>query len=344
MIKVPTILLSVVTLFAGPLASAEDVVLRSQPDASAPVLTRMVATEKVLLDAAPASENRDWNKLDLKIPFEGYVPAASLNKSLAVTPNTPVHYLPDASSATLTLVQDADVYEVKKVKDDWATIEIHKEITTYFQRAATSLEAPAASTTLIPAAPLPAVEPAPPMLNPAPAPETIPAPAPETTPPAFDPNLSVGITAPEHLPPENVVWNKATTVPGPAKRNPIPKAPAVSPGPLVEPITPPADNIMVSTANTQARETRKKTPAADQPHRLLTGTLVREIENRGAAYPLRLESADGRLIAYVDMSGIFISDLSAYLDQRVVLRGQIGKVKRGSHDLVIYVHQILPGN
>lgn len=342
MIKVPTILLSVVTLFAGPLASAEDVVLRSQPDTSAPVLTRMLATEKVLLDAAPASENSDWNKLDLKIPFEGYVPAASLNKSLAVIQNTPVHYLPDASSATLTLVQDADVYEVKKVKDDWATIEIHKEITTYFQAAATSLEAPAASTTLIPAAPITLDDPQPPMLTLDPA---EPMSDPETMPPAFDPNRSVGITAPEHLPPENVVWSKATEVPGPARRNPVPEASEESQAPIVEPATPPTANIMVSAGNTQAKENPKKAPRpADQPHRLLTGTLVREIDTRGASYPLRLKSADGRLIAYVDMSGIFISDLSAYLDQRVVLRGQIGKVKRGSHDLVIYVHQILSGN
>lgn len=344
MTKVPTILLSIVTLFAGPLASAEDVVLRTQPDADAPVLTRMVATEKVLLDAAPASGNSDWRTLDLKIPFEGYVLAASLNKSLAVIHNTPVHYLPDASSATLTLVGDGDVYEVKRVKGDWATVEIHKEITTYFQAAATPVEAPAATSTLIPAAPLPAVEPAPPVLDLAPA-EPVPAPEPIAT--AFDPNLSVGITAPEHLPPENVVWSKATTVPGPAKRNPVPapETPTESSAPIVEANTPPTDNIMVSTRDTQAKEAPKQTPpSADQPHRLLTGTLVREIETRGAAYPLRLKSADGRLIAYVDMSGIFISDLSAYIGQRVVLRGQIGKVRRGSHDLVIYVHQILPGN
>jgi hypothetical protein len=342
MIKVLTILLPALTLFTGPLLSAENIVLRTQPDASAPAITRMIATEKVLLEAAPASENSDWKKLDLKIPFEGYVPAASLTKSLAVIQNTPVHFLPDAASDTLTSVRDGDVYEVKRVKDDWATIEIHKEITTYFQVAATPEKASSATTTLIPAAPLPLVKPEPPVLTLSPA---EPMTAPETTSPAFDPNLSVGITAPDQLPPENVIWSKATTMPGPARRNPVPTTPVVSPAPPVEPIMPPASNIMVSTSNTQARETTKKAPpSADQPHRLLTGTLVREIETRGTTYPLRLKSPDGRLIAYVDMSGIFISDLSAYLDQRVVLRGQLSKVKPGSHDLIIYVHQILSGN
>lgn len=98
---------------------------------------------------------------------------------------------------------------------------------------------------------------------------------------------------------------------------------------------------MVGRNETQAREAEPVAqPEPEVPLRLLVGTLVRQIESVGPPYPIRLVSDEGRMIAYVDFSGIFIEDLSPYLNQRVYLRGQLAPVRQRSRDLVIFVRDI----
>ncbi|MFU8849140.1 MAG: hypothetical protein ACNA77_10560 [Opitutales bacterium] len=79
--KEPALLFAtLLLLLIAPLrASAEEIILRLRPEADAPVLNRITATEKVLLEAAPAGDKDAWRELELKLPFEGYVPAASLS-------------------------------------------------------------------------------------------------------------------------------------------------------------------------------------------------------------------------------------------------------------------------
>lgn len=313
---------------------AEDIILRLRPDASAPVITRIVATGKALIDAAPAGQNGDWRQLELKVPFDAYVPEAALTKSLAILQDTPVHFLPDANSEVITTAKDGDLYEVVRVKDKWATIRYNKKLTTYFRAEATA-EATVPET--IPPTPLPAL---PELLPEEPALDmgiSAPTHTPQPNAKGFDPNLSVGITSPEDLPPENVVWKSASES---TASNYEPE-----PEPQAEPIRaePPqlAGGIMVSPAQTQAREAETLAiPEPDAPLRLLVGTLVREIDSSSRAYPIRLYSAEGRLIAYVDFSGMFVEELSPYLDQRVYLRGQIAPAKPNSRDLVMFVQDI----
>jgi hypothetical protein len=96
---------------------------------------------------------------------------------------------------------------------------------------------------------------------------------------------------------------------------------------------------MVSSEQTQARETAPDFGPAKVP-RLLTGILKQDLSNDGSAYPIRLRSPEGRLIAYVDFSGIYISDLSPYLDQKVYLRGQIHPLPESGGRLVILAEEI----
>lgn len=319
-------------LFAPALLKAEDIILRLSPDAAAPVLTRMVATEKVLLDAAPAGEDGKWRQLELKIPFEGYVPAAALTKSLAIIEDTPVHFLPDANSETITQAKDGDLYEIVRVQEDWATVKFQKKLTTYFRASARAQSA-------VPVTTAPPVEmiPAPPVLelpDTAPAPVVQASPAP-TVPAEFDPSRGVGITSPENLPPENVVWKSVRRSPAPI-REPQPQTVEID-----QPPPPLPGGIIVSRNQTQAREANPVTvPEPDVPLRLLVGKLVRQIEPGGPGYPIRLLSDEGHMIAYVDFSGIFIQDLSPYLNQRVYLRGQIAPIGLRSRDLVIHVRDI----
>lgn len=99
------------------------------------------------------------------------------------------------------------------------------------------------------------------------------------------------------------------------------------------------DDLVVTPSNTQARESIPELKPAKTP-RLLTGQLVREITVQGPAYPVRLKSPEGRLIVYVDLSGIFISDLSPYIDQKVYLRGEVHPLSESNSQLVIYVRDI----
>lgn len=317
------ILIYSLLVFSATHLTAEDIILRLSPEASAPILNRITATEKVLMDAVPAAENEEWMQLDLKLPFEGYVPAATLTKNLAIIQQTPVHFLPDTSSETITRAMDGDIYEIKRVKDEWATVRFNKELTVYFRAGAV----PSAATVQ-----KPEPVPEPPLLD-----LTLSAPThtPEPNAANFDPTLGVGQTSPDDLPPENVVWKSAPRAPAPI-RGPQPKAVEKTPAPPSLP-----NGIMVSSDQTQAREARTQgAPPKDQPVRLLVGTLVRKIETTNPAYPVRLLSEEGRLIAYVDFSGYFIEDLSPYLNQRVYLRGQLVPTQTNDKELVIFVRNI----
>ena len=230
-------------LASAPLQAAKQILLQFSPEADAPVIAKIIATDKVILDAAPARQNTEkgWRQLPLPTPFEGYVPVASLNKSMAILGGTPVHYLPTADSAEITTTEEGDRYEVIRVKEEWATVRFHKDITGYFL--------------------------------------------------ATEAGLSLN-----------------------------------------------AQDIVVSTSNTQARESTPELKPAKAP-RLLTGKLVREIATK-EPYPVRLKSPEGRLIAYVDFSGLFIPDLSPYISQKVYLRGEVHPLKGDSSKLVIYAQDI----
>jgi hypothetical protein len=96
---------------------------------------------------------------------------------------------------------------------------------------------------------------------------------------------------------------------------------------------------MVSPDQTQAREASPDLGPAKTP-RLLTGQLLREINASGPGYPVRLKSPEGRLIAYVDFSSIYISDLAPYLGQKVYIRGQIYPLPDTPAQLVILAESL----
>jgi hypothetical protein len=320
--KVTAISLSALLLMTATGVRGGDIILRLRPDAAAPIITRITATEKVLLEAAPAGGVGSWRQLELKVPFDGYVPTSALGKNFAITPGTPVRFLPDANSETITRARDGDLYEVKRVKDEWATVRYTKKLTTYFREGAVR---PEPSPT-----PEPVVEPAEPEL-------ALTAPTHTPTPAArgFDPELGVGHTALEDLPPENVVWK---TAPG-ARASERPAPPKSDAAGTTAPELP--NGIMVSPLQTQAREAADgETPPTDQPLRLLVGQLVREIESTEPDYPIRLRSEEGRLIAYVDFSGYFVEDLSPYLNERVYLRGHLFQARSDSDKLILFVRNI----
>lgn len=306
--------------------AAKEILLRLQPVADAPVIAKITASEKVILDAPPAPANAEqgWRQLALPTPFVGYVPIATVEKSLTILESTPVHYLPTASSAEITRVEAGDSYEVVRTKEEWATVRFRKDITGYFVDDSTeqvaidfnAIEVPLVSTKPAPNRPAPVA-----------------IPAPRTR---INPDEPIGQLDPNALPEENVVWQAA--------RARVRGSESEGESDLLTRISDPASRIsdpaiMVPSAQTQAREAAPDLGPAKAP-RLLTGQLVREINVDGPSYPIRLRSPEGRLIAYVDFSGIYISDLSPYIGQKVYLRGQIYPLPDTPSQLVILAESL----
>ncbi|MFP4156084.1 MAG: hypothetical protein ACLFU4_00530 [Opitutales bacterium] len=305
----------------------EDLLLRLQPDASTPVVQRIVATEKVLLDADPVPDAPEWQQLNLELPLEGYVPTATLSKNFEIHEQTPVRFLPSANAFQITTIEPEDRYEIGEAEAEWTRITLEKTLTVYFadDRSPAGIDPDEASKITVPEPPaleLP-VDPGA-------------ADAGRRAQIRFDPDADLGTRRPDELPPENVAWKAGPRSPAPT-RQPQPRA--------IEPISDESDRprgIMVSPAETQAREERSATgaPAPNQPSRRLTGILVREIREDGPAYPVRLNAPGGRLIAYVDLSEIFINDLSPFIGQRVDLRGPIQPLRPGDRRLVLFARDI----
>lgn len=330
--------------------AAKEILLRTAPEAGAPVIAKVAASEKVILDAAPAPRNAEagWRQLALPTPFEGYVPTAAMSKNFEIVEGTPVRYLPSANAARITLVEEGDAYEFVRAKEDWATVRFRKHITGYFTDDATKevalnpdirsggfsrhsrhLQKPdtaaEAAATQVP--------------KPAPEPLAIPAPRARV-----NPDEPISQLDPNSLPPENVVWKPARSRGSKSKgesgfstktTQPASEEPDMS---RRSPARAEAD-LMVTPAQTQAREAAPELGPAKAP-RLLTGILKQNLANDGAAYPIRLRSPEGRLVAYVDFSGIYISDLTPYLDQKVYVRGQIYPLPGSSSQLVILAESL----
>lgn len=316
----------------GTARAAKEILLRTAPVADAPVIAKVTASEKVVLDAAPAPRNAEtgWRQLALPTPFEGYVPTAAMGKNFDIVEGTPVHYLPTANAARITVVEPGDVYEVVRATDEWATVRFRKDITGYFTDDAAEKVAIDFESLQVP---LVTTQPAP-ERRPAPAPVAIPAPRARV-----NPDEPISQLDPSTLPPENVVWKPARS-PSPEPSSEATQGTARSPGsPNRGGSGLPNPDLMVSPAQTQAREAAPELGPAKAP-RLLAGILKQDLSNDGSAYPIRLQSPEGRLVAYVDFSGIYISDLTPYLDQKVYVRGQIHPLPNASARLVILAESL----
>jgi len=321
-----TTLLVCVTINA-PTYAAQEIRLRLQPTMEAPVVARVIASDQVILNTAPAPRNAQlgWRKISLPTPFEGYVDIESLGKNFAILEGSPVHYLPTVESGVITKVEEGDIYEVVSVTETWATVRYRKDIIGYFndevaQSAAVDSEPPQ----------LPLVS-----TEPAPAPIAIPA-----RPFQINPDQPIAQLDPTTLPAENVIWKPVRVRGGDpsslhsavteSESESSPTSRIASPASPASPIS----DLMVTQELTQAREATRDLGPAKTP-RLLTGTLEREINVDGPTYPIRLKSPEGRLIAYVDFSGIYISDLSPFIGQKVYIRGQIYPLPNTRAQLVI---------
>jgi hypothetical protein len=348
----------------SPKPEARTIELHLAPEPDAPIIGQLIASQRVILDAAPAPRNAaaGWRQLPLPTPFEGFVPAESVDKSLSIAEGSPVRYLPTMESARITRVEAGDQYEVVRRTDQWVTVRFRKAITGYFNtpdtesfaldlgaarplqpqsspRRETAREAESVGQGIIPPRPLappssPAQPPAGPRaeLRAEPQAEPLRFPA---NPLTINPDQPIAQTNPDQLPPENVTWRPINPSASPDQDGPSgPRAAASSRSrPAAAPMNSSGD-IMVTREHTRA-EASPQIPAPEGSVRQLKGVLIQRPPTQRSPYTLQLQDQDGRFIAFVDLSGVYIAALDPFLGERVLLRGPLRALSANDQRLVL---------
>ena len=287
---------------------AKDVILRLAPTESAPIVARVDSQTPAVASARPVLEadkaRAGWKWIERTATLDGYIPTSSLSKNFEIALNTHVRAAPKPSAPILTSVQAGDRIQITASNDQWSTVRFRKAVPVYFRVQAL----PTHTANQVPGHALPA--------------------RPKINPYAKTTNID-----PNKLAPENVKWRAAPAgTPDPV----LPKK-----APALQPRRAKATSIMTGSADLHESELPQAPEVtSDAPIRNVRGILVREITNSGPRYPIRLKTRDGKRIAYVDMSHVFISDLRPFLAKPVQIIGEVRPVAPGTQDLIIQARTI----
>ncbi len=291
------------TLGAGLSLAANDVPIRLNPATEAPVIKRVSKTDPIVKNAITITNaglaQKGWMRSSDLLMIEGFLAADKLSKNFEIEINAKVFEENDLSGSPITRIQANDPIELLEINEKWAHIRIQKVLPVYFQLGAHR-------------DPLPIYVP-PTRANPIKV---------DTT--RFNPNLKVGITRPEALPPENVVWT------GTAERVDLPEKPTATPA------------APQSTLAQAQDHPHKSTGSAQPDGRIyrLTGKLIRAINNEAPRYSLQLQDTTGTRVAYVDVSQMYIEDIRSYTNQTVFIHGEVSLIAPDSTQLVIIARTI----
>ncbi len=126
------------TLLLLQLAQAEDIILQLAPEAGAPVIARVDASEPAVQNAADilSSEPGDsgWKWTEYRTTMEGYVTTAAVGKNFDITTGALVHARPRVDADVLTVVEDGDSFAILSSDDKWTRVRFTKEVPVYFSR------------------------------------------------------------------------------------------------------------------------------------------------------------------------------------------------------------------
>lgn len=281
-------------------AHAQDVLLRLTPSESAPIVARIDSRAPAVTSARPvleADKARDgWKWTEHSATLDGYIPTSSLSKNFEIALNTHVRSSPDTNASILTSVQANDRIQVTASNDQWTTVHFRKAVPVFFREQAL----PAYTADQVPGHVLPT--------------------HPQSTPDANHTNTQ--------LRPVNVKWRAAP--------NTTHSATLTAPEPPVPQQRAKPSSLMTEASERQISEL-PRTPqiSHNSPVRKVHGILVRALTPSGTRYPLRLQTAEGKRIAYVDISQVFINDLRPFLSHPVQIIGEVRPIAPGSQDLII---------
>ena len=301
------LLLALVTLHsAASSVHGKDIILHLTPSEEAAIIAKIDASSPAAQTARPVLEaekaQQGWMWIEYTTRLDGYILTEQFSKNFEITPGSLVRAEPSSDAHVLTLIQPNDQFEIIASGDQWSTVRFRKAVPVYFRQHTL----PTHTADQVPGHALPQRF-------------------------KIDPNAKVANVSPSALKPENVKWRAA---------------PAGTPDPVLPKKTSSTErakpsSIMTGSTDRQESELPQSPEVqADAPIRNLLGILVREISNSGPRYPIRLKSAAGQRIAYVDMSHVFISDLRPFLNHSVQIIGEVRPLVPGSQDLIIQARTI----
>ena len=249
----------------------------------------------------PSLAEQGWQQTTVTSSYTGYLPAEELGKNFFVPPGSIIRVDPDPQAPALTTCEPYDHMRVSGLSQNRNWAIVR------FTKAVTVYYA----------------------IHERPETVAIDTPRPQHKPKLQSNKPAVNIM-PDSLEPESAVW-----IPGgePLQYKPS-SAPAAN---LVVERPPGSSAIMVQPSEQQALS-----PAASEDAtivRNLAGILQRERGSEPAHYPLRLYQGN-KCIAYVDMSGIFVSDLRPYLAQKVLIQGRTRRLGPDKQATVIQARSI----
>ena len=271
------------------------------PDGDAPIIARVDLTARAAAELAPADDDNateDWRSITIPTPYQGYISAGSVTKGFQLKEDTPAHYLPESTAPLLTDLAIGDRFEVLDATGDWLLIAMHKPIVGYIQLISTHV----------------------PTMSHLPAP-----PQPKRVVGFYD---TIGSDAFESLPEEVGSWKPADSATAPRTDQraanadlPVSQVRSVYPKTTTYPKeVSQTEDLIVLPENTQAAEARSASGARSEL-RTIQGILRRSTDRPDAPFPLYLESSTGRLLAFVDLSQIYIADTQTYVGKRLSVDG-----------------------
>ncbi|ADE54341.1 hypothetical protein [Coraliomargarita akajimensis] len=284
--------------------SAQDVMLRFHPDAAATIVGRVDANHPAFSRGQavrdPELAAAGWFWTELKASFSGYVSTEGLAKDFSVATGTLIRSKASNQASVLTVVEKNDriFANASDESAQWSQVEFTKAVPVYYLHS----ELPSTTALDTPRTALGGN-------HAEPAPQPIAAPYKRRI--NNDNSFTINRSGPVQ------VYETVT---------PPPPAPAAKPKPA-EPLP---ESIMVErrespTSNSQPLELGMQT---------LSGHLKRNRQSTENSYSLQLKTL-GYQDAFVDISGIFISDLRPFLDKPVIINGKVESLSPGSDIRVI---------
>ncbi len=131
--KILVVLLSsAAALSAAPLT--ETAAVHTKPETASPAVAYLKAgTEPVVAPETLATTPAGWMAVELPGPFEGYVSADGLTKSLDVRLGPTIHLAPKADAPVLTIMEKGDKAEITGLRGKWTQIRLDKKLTGYIR-------------------------------------------------------------------------------------------------------------------------------------------------------------------------------------------------------------------
>lgn len=275
---------------------------------------------------APGGRTSGWFVVELPGSFTGHVKATQVDGA-GVKKGTNVHVRPDSKSAVMTTLGEAADVRIGSRNGEWVSVNYSGKARAFFQQSDVAGTTGPAAGSLTSAPPARSVSAPPP--SPAPTTQAAPPPQPQKPRPTrsrfLDTSAGTSVTRQAAPPPQSAP---------PASRAPSPSPaalPSVRRTPQAAPVRQPAANPQPAPAEIQA--TPPDQPLGKKISRQLEGRFVRRtgLDNLfGPSFEYELRNADGKRLAYLDLSEALIYEpMNAYFDEFVEVEGNLASTSNG---------------